>query len=103
MKHVRLIGRVCGEFLKESKEKGNESCGCILTLKDKLKNSKIEFIDRDIDIYDEEYSLFVDATNSYYVPAFIVINSDMTSELFAPERDYNTIDEAFEIIKKMGR
>jgi hypothetical protein len=40
MQYTFLIGRTCGKFLHSSNESGKETCGCILTLKDKLKSAE---------------------------------------------------------------
>lgn len=73
-------------------------------LKEMLKESEIEYVDRDIDEYEEEYNLFVEATGSDYVPAFMLIE-DFESEkpktgLYIPERDFNDVNEAKTIIKE---
>jgi glutaredoxin len=73
-------------------------------LKVMLKESEIEYIDRDIDEYEDEYNLFVEATGSDYVPAFMLIENPEsekpTTGLFIPERDFNDVDEAKNIIKE---
>jgi glutaredoxin len=72
-------------------------------MKDKLKEQHIDFIDRDIDKYDEEYKLFTDVTNNDFIPAFMVIENvetDPVSHLYAPERDFDEIDDGIKIIKE---
>jgi hypothetical protein len=72
-------------------------------MKHKLKEQHIDFIDRDIDKYDEEYKLFTDVTNNDFIPAFMVIENvepDPVSYLYAPERDFNEIDDGIKIIKE---
>lgn len=72
-------------------------------LKQKLKEEKLEFIERDIEKNSDEYDLFVEITENEYVPAFMIIEDDVnnpSSKLFAPDRDFNTLDEGIEIIKK---
>lgn len=72
-------------------------------LKTKLKEEQIEYFERDIDENSDEYDLFVEITNNEYVPAFMIIEDDdknPSSKLFAPERDFETLDEGLEIIKK---
>ena len=72
-------------------------------MKDKLKEQHIDFIDRDIDKYDEEYKLFTDVTNNDFIPAFMVIENvepDPVSHLYAPERDFDEIDDGINIIKE---
>jgi hypothetical protein len=68
-----------------------------------LNKSNIQFVDRDIDEYEEEYNMFVNITENDYVPAFMLIEDSETeeplTELFAPDRDFDDINEGFEIIK----
>jgi hypothetical protein len=68
-----------------------------------LDKSNIQFVDRDIDDYEEEYNMFVNITENDYVPAFMLIEDPETeeplTELFAPDRDFDDINEGFEIIK----
>ena len=68
-----------------------------------LVNEGIDFVDRDIDEYEEEYNMFVEITENEYVPAFMLIENPQTepiSELFAPERDYNELEDGVTIIKE---
>ncbi len=72
-------------------------------LKEMLTEAEIPFINRDIDEYNEEYEMFSEVVGNEYVPALMLIESpekDPKSELYAPERDYNELDEAVEIIKE---
>ena len=81
-----------------------DGCPYCDELKSKLNKRHIEFIDRNIDEYSDEYLMFVELTKSYYVPGFMIIhedeNGDHSSEVFAPERDFFDIDEAIQIIIK---
>jgi glutaredoxin len=80
-----------------------KGCPYCEQLKGKLKEERFEFIERDIEENSEEYDLFVEITENEYVPAFMIIEDDennQSSKLFAPERDFNTLDEGIEIIKK---
>lgn len=68
-----------------------------------LKKESIEFFDRDIDEFEEEYELFSEITNNDMIPALLVIEGDekdYKSFIYAPERDYNELTEALDIIKK---
>lgn len=72
-------------------------------MKEKLNENNIEFIDRDIEEYEDEYNLFVEVTENDYVPSFMIIESpddNPKTYLFAPERDYYEINEGVKIIKK---
>ena len=64
-------------------------------------NSSIKFKNRDIEKYKEEYDLFVEVKNDY-VPAFMIVDGDDTSKsgLYAPDQDYETLEEALNIIKE---
>jgi glutaredoxin len=80
-----------------------KSCPFCVELKEMLNKSNIQFVDRDIDEYEEEYNMFVNITENDYVPAFMLIEDSETeeplTELFAPDRDFDDINEGFEIIK----
>jgi glutaredoxin len=80
-----------------------KSCPFCVELKEMLNKSNIQFVDRDIDEYEEEYNMFVNITENDYVPAFMLIEDPETeeplTELFAPDRDFDDINEGFEIIK----
>jgi len=80
-----------------------KSCPFCVELKEMLNKDNIHYIDRDIDEYSEEYEMFVKITENEYVPAFMLIESpeseEPLSELFAPYRDFEDINEGFEIIK----
>jgi glutaredoxin len=68
-----------------------------------LQEENIEFFDRDIDEFEEEYELFVEITNNEMIPAMLIIEGDekdYKSFLYAPERDYNELVEALDIVKK---
>lgn len=70
--------------------------------KDLLTTESIEFFDRDIDEYKEEYDLFSKITENELIPALLIIegeDSDYKSFLYAPDKDYNELMEAVDIIK----
>lgn len=67
-----------------------------------LKEEGIEFFDRDIEEFEDEYELFTEITDNEYIPAMLIIEGDekdYKSFLYAPERDYNELTEAVQIIK----
>lgn len=79
-----------------------KGCPFCVELKEMLNKEGIDFVDRDIHEYEEEYDIFVEVTGNEYVPAFMLIESpenEPTTELFAPYRDFEDISEGFEIIK----
>ena len=80
-----------------------KGCAFCDMMKEQLKSENINFYDRDIDEHSDEYDLFVEITENEYVPAFMIVESDgekPNSLLFAPESDFNEIEEGVEIIKK---
>lgn len=78
-------------------------CPFCVELKEMLDKEDIFYVNRDIHEHEEEYDLFVEATGNDYIPAFMLIESPETeepiTELFAPDRDFQDINEGFEIIK----
>lgn len=82
-----------------------KSCPYCTMMKDMLTENNISFHDRDIDLYPDEFELFVEAVGgNEYVPSFMIIKTDedgnLDSELYAPDQHYHGIDEGIEIIKK---
>ncbi len=81
-----------------------DGCPYCVQMKDQLKESKIDFIERDIFEYNDEYEMFVEVTQNDFVPAFMIIeNPDKENEksyLFAPDRDYEDIESGVSIIKE---
>jgi glutaredoxin len=80
-----------------------KGCPYCEQMKEQLIESNLEFIERDIHEHEEEYDLFVEITENDYVPSFMIIESPDDSpktHLFAPERDFNEINEGVEIIKE---
>ena len=80
-----------------------KGCPYCVDFKQMLGESNIEFYDRDIHEFDEEYELFVEITKNDYIPAVLIIEGDgeiNKSYLYAPERDYEELTEAVEIIKE---
>jgi glutaredoxin len=79
-----------------------EGCPFCADFKEMLVKEGIEFFDRDIDEYEEEYDLFVEITNNDMIPSLLIIEGDNDSYksfLYAPERNYNELTEALDIIK----
>lgn len=77
--------------------------------KEMLVKENIEFFDRDIDKYKNEYDIYTEITKNDMIPALLIIEGDEkdhTSFLYAPERNYNELTEAVDIInshrKKLG-
>ena len=79
-------------------------CPWCVQMKDLLKESKIKYVERDIDKHKDEYDLFVEATGNDFVPAFLVLKLDENSEVLEhnflnPDKDFQTLEEAIEKIK----
>lgn len=77
-----------------------EGCPFCVEMKDKIKELGIEFVDADIEENEVEYNIFKKLVGNDYVPAFMIIMGEDDAKVFAPERDYNEIDEGIDIIKK---
>ena len=79
-----------------------KGCPFCEDFKNMLKESKIEYIDRDIDEYKEEYDIFSEVTKNDMIPALLIIEDSNTtpkSFLYAPERNYNELSESVTIIQ----
>ena len=81
-----------------------KGCSHCLEFKKMLKKNKTKFTELDIDDNKEEYEMFVEITENEFVPAFMIVESPDTDEhksyLYAPDRDYNEIEEGVAIIKE---
>jgi glutaredoxin len=81
-----------------------KGCPWCLEMKNTLKESKIKFIERDIDKHKSEYDLFVEATGNDYVPALMLLTLNegdaQDVKLMAPDRDYEDISEAVDKVKE---
>ena len=79
-----------------------KGCPFCTDFKEMLVKENIEFFDRDIEEYKEEYDLFVEITDNDMIPSLLIIEgNEVTHEsfLYAPERNYNELTEALDIIK----
>ena len=71
-----------------------------MLFRSQLKENKIKFKERDIEKHKEEYDLFVEVTGNDFVPAFMIVDTETEdAKLFAPDRDFQDINEAIGIIK----
>lgn len=80
-----------------------KGCPHCVEMKEMLIKEGIDFFDRDIEEYEDEYNMFVEITENEYVPAFMLIENPGTepiSELYAPERDYDDLEDGVGIIKE---
>lgn len=78
-----------------------DTCHHCSQFKEILKSENLEFMDRDINKYNEEYELFRNAKNDL-VPAFMIVDDEnpSQSQLFAADMDFATLEEAVNIIKE---
>ena len=79
-----------------------EGCPFCEEFKTMLTKEGIEFYDRDIDEFKEEYDTFSNITENDMVPALLIIETikgKNKSYLYAPERNYNELTEAVDLIK----
>lgn len=79
-----------------------KGCPFCEDFKEMLTNEGIEFFDRDIDEYKEEYDLYSKITENDMIPALLIVEGnekENKSFIYAPERDYNELTEALDIIK----
>jgi hypothetical protein len=74
-------------------------------IKEELEKSDIDFLERDIHDYEEEYDEFVKITENEFIPAFLLVTLDDQDnskdiKLYAPERDFQDIYEGVELVKE---
>lgn len=80
-----------------------EGCPFCVEFKKMLKKEGIEFFDRDIDKYKDEYDTFSKIVENDLIPALLIIEGDGTdyqSFLYAPDKNYFELTEAVDIIKE---
>ena len=77
-----------------------EGCPYCYDFKNMLKESNIEFTDLDINEYNEEYDMFMKIVENDLVPSFMIVNTEGGPTTFmAPDRDYQDLTEAINLIK----
>lgn len=80
-----------------------KGCPFCEDFKKMLKEANIDFHDRDINEYSEEYDTYSKITNNDMIPSLLIIEGDEKNHksfLYAPERNYNELHEALELVKK---
>jgi glutaredoxin len=71
-------------------------------MKEQLIKNDIGFVIRDIDEHKDEYDMFVEITENEFVPAFMIVDTvTEDAKLFAPDRDFQDVNEAVGIIKNI--
>ena len=80
-----------------------KGCPFCVDFKKMLKEEGVEFFDRDIDKYKDEYDTFSKIVENDLIPALLIIEGDGTdyqSFLYAPDKNYFELTEAVDIIKE---
>jgi len=82
-----------------------KGCPHCVEMKNILNGANIKFSDRDIDKYQDEYDLFVEATGNEYIPAFMLLTFDEKKnasnvELLTPDRDFDDLPQALDMVKR---
>ena len=82
-----------------------KGCPHCTDMKDMLNEEGIKFSDRDIDKYEKEYDLFVEATGNEYIPSFMLLTLDEKKnasnvKLMAPDRDFDDLPQALDMVKR---
>jgi glutaredoxin len=81
-----------------------KGCPHCVMFKDMLNEAGVDFVDRDIEEFEEEYDMFVEITGNDFVPAFMLIENPEsekpTTGLYAPDRDFEDVDHGLKIIKE---
>lgn len=73
-----------------------KGCGHCNNLKQKLDESKIEYVNKDIGIYESEYDKISEMLQTDFIPLVKVEN-----DWLVPEKNFQTIDECVEKIKNL--
>jgi len=73
-----------------------KNCGYCTTLKGKLKELDIKYIDKDIDIYKDEYEKVLNELGTDLIPLVSVGGTWLI-----PEKDFSTIDGCVEKINDL--
>jgi glutaredoxin len=83
-----------------------EGCPHCFEMKQMLDDSNIEYEVKDIDGQNYEYDSFIELVDgNEYVPAFLCLEVDENEKLkkhlaIAPDRDFDDLESALEIIKE---
>ena len=78
-----------------------KSCPFCQMLKENLDKEGIEYVDRDIHEHEDEYNMFVKMTENEYVPAIMIVNEQTRdAKFYAPDRDFEDLDQAVNLIKE---
>jgi glutaredoxin len=81
-----------------------KGCPFCTMIKEELDKENISYLERDIHEYEEEYDEFTKITDNEYVPALMLLTLDEEDtakdlRFLAPERDFQDIYEAIDLVK----
>ena len=81
------------------------SCPFCQEMKDLLKEADIDYYERDVDTYKDEYEEFVNLTENDYLPSFSILTLDESDEVvdyeyLVPEESFQDLNEAVDKIRK---
>lgn len=79
-----------------------KGCPYCMDLKKMLGEAKIDFFERDIDQFSDEYDLFSKINKNEMIPAVLIIETEdgeHTAYQYVPERDFHELTEAVTIIE----
>jgi len=80
-----------------------KGCPFCQDFKKLLEDENIDFVDRDIHEHEQEYDTYSKITGNDMIPALLIIEGDEKnhkSYLYAPEKNYNELTEALDLVKK---
>jgi glutaredoxin len=78
-----------------------EGCGSCKSLKERLKKESLPYREIEVGRNKEIWNKVIDQTGNEFLPAFFIKRDDTgTGPFFCPTKDFNTDDEAVEIILK---
>jgi glutaredoxin len=83
-----------------------KNCPYCINVKKMLKENKIDFLERDIEEFQDEYSRFVKKTKNDYLPAFTLLEMDevkkeiIDMKFLLPDESFKDIKEAVEKVSK---
>jgi glutaredoxin len=81
------------------------SCPFCQDMKDLLREADIDYYERDVDTYKDEYEEFVNLTENDYLPSFSILTLDKGNEVvdyeyLVPEESFQDLNEAVEKIRE---
>lgn len=80
-----------------------KGCPFCVDFKKMLDENNIQYYDRDIHEHSSEYDTYSKITNNDMIPSLLIIEGDEKNHksfLYAPERNFNELNEALELVKK---